>query len=107
MTVPESPDVTETARPEQAAPEAAKQTEEIPRLGLDEPREPAPKALESQDRENSYTTRIVLTGDRLRKYFPDVSMTPREIEDSVYEALEERRQRQEKLKQKEEHKFSR
>ena len=105
--VPESPDVTETARPEQAAPKAAKQTEEIPRPGPDEPREAAPKALEAPDRESSYTTRIVLTGDRLRKYFPDVSMTPREIEDSVYEALEERRQRQEKLKQKEEHKFSR
>ena len=28
-------------------------------------------------------------------------MTPREIEDSVYDALEERRQRQEKQKQKE------
>ena len=27
-------------------------------------------------------------------------LTPREIEDSVYDALEERRQRQEKLKQK-------
>ena len=100
VTVPESPDVTETARPEQAAPKAAKQTEEIPRPGPDEPREAAPKALEAPDRESSYTTRIVLTGDRLRKYFPDVSMTPREIEDSVYEALEERRQRQEKLKQK-------
>lgn len=100
VTVPESPDVIKAAQPEPTAPEASKQTEEISRPGLDEPREPAPKALEAQDRESSYTTRIVLTGDRLRKYFPDVSMTPREIEDSVYEALEERRQRQEKLKQK-------
>ena len=100
VTVPESPDVIEAAQPEPTAPEASKQPEEIPRPGLDEPREPAPKAMEAQDRESSYTTRIVLTGDRLRKYFPDVSMTPREIEDSVYEALEERRQRQEKLKQK-------
>lgn len=63
------------------------------------PAEPA-KAGEGQDRENTYTTKVVLTGDRLRKYFPDVSMTPREIEDSVYDALEERRQRQEKAKQK-------
>ena len=67
--------------------------------------EPAPntaavKAAETQDKENSYVTKVILTGDRLRKYFPDVSMTPREIEDSVYDALEERRQRQEKLKQK-------
>lgn len=46
-------------------------------------------------------TRVILAGDRLRKYFPDVRMTPREIEESVYDALEERRQRQEKLKQKE------
>ncbi len=63
------------------------------------PAEPA-KVSEGQDRENTYTTKVVLTGDRLRKYFPDVSMTPREIEDSVYDALEERRQRQEKAKQK-------
>ena len=57
-------------------------------------------AAEPQDRENSYETKIVLRGDRLRKYFPDVSMTPREIEDSVYDALEMRRQMQEKAKQK-------
>ena len=67
--------------------------------------EPAPntatvKAAETQDKENSYVTKVILTGDRLRKYFPDVSMTPREIEASVYDALEERRLRQEKLKQK-------
>jgi len=53
-----------------------------------------------QDKENSYETKIVLRGDRLRKYFPDVSMTPLAIENSIYDALEERRQRQarEKLK---------
>ena len=61
---------------------------------------PPKLAVEPQDRENSYETKIVLRGDRLRKYFPDVSMTPREIEDSVYDALEERRQRLEKQKQK-------
>ena len=61
---------------------------------------PPKPAAEPQDRENSYETKIVLRGDRLRKYFPDVSMTPREIEDSVYDALEERRQRLEKQKQK-------
>lgn len=60
---------------------------------------PEPK---EKDRENNYTTKVILTGDRLRKYFPDVSMTPREIEDSVYDALEERRQRQEKARQKSE-----
>ncbi len=61
---------------------------------------PAKLASEPQDRENSYETKIILRGDRLRKYFPDVSMTPREIEDSVYDALEDRRQRLEKQKQK-------
>ena len=58
----------------------------------------APK--EAQDRENSYETKIVLRGDRLRKYFPDVSMTPLAIENSIYDALEERRQRQVKEKAK-------
>ena len=58
----------------------------------------APK--EAQDRENSYETKIVLRGDRLRKYFPDVSMTPLAIENSIYDALEERRQRQAKEKAK-------
>ncbi len=46
-------------------------------------------------------TKVVLAGDRLRYYFPDVNMTPREIEESVYAALEERRQRQERAKAKE------
>ena len=63
---------------------------------------PSKPAAEPQDRENSYETKIVLRGDRLRKYFPDVSMTPREIEDSVYDALEMRRQMQERQKQKSE-----
>ena len=62
--------------------------------------DPGKSAEGAQDRENGYETKIVLKGDRLRKYFPDVSMTPREIEDSVYDALEERRQRLEKQKQK-------
>ena len=61
---------------------------------------PAKLASEPLDRENSYETKIILRGDRLRKYFPDVFMTPREIEDSVYDALEERRQRLEKQRQK-------
>ena len=58
----------------------------------------APK--EAQDRENSYETKVILRGDRLRKYFPDVSMTPLAIENSIYDALEERRQRQAKEKAK-------
>ena len=61
---------------------------------------PAEAPKEVQDRENSYETKIVLRGDRLRKYFPDVSMTPLAIENSIYDALEERRQRQAKEKAK-------
>ena len=57
------------------------------------PTAPGEAPKEAQDRENSYETKIVLRGDRLRKYFPDVSMTPLAIENSIYDALEERRQR--------------
>ena len=46
--------------------------------------------------------KIILTGDRLRKYFPDVEMTPREVEESIYGALEERRQRQIRQQKKDE-----
>lgn len=62
------------------------------------------KAKEDEDditkgkQERPEHTKIVLTGDRLRYYFPDVNMTPREIEESIYSALEERRQRQERQK---------
>ena len=72
------------------------------------PGTPAPGAAapEQEDdplkgpQERPEVTKVILTGDRLRKYFPDVSMTPREIEESVYSALEERRQRQLKEQQK-------
>ena len=73
----------------------------------EKPKEPAttppPKELDESkgEQERPEYTKIILTGDRLRKYFPDVSMTPREIEESIYDALEERRQRLEKQKQKE------
>lgn len=81
--------------PTQAAPSVTTGKEAMPAAAV--PSKPIP---EPQDRENSYETKIILRGDRLRKYFPDVSMTPREIEDSVYDALEMRRQMQEKAKQK-------
>lgn len=58
---------------------------------------PAKEQDESKgEQERPEYTKIILTGDRLRKYFPDVSMTPREIEESIYDALEERQQRLEK-----------
>lgn len=82
------------AAPTQTAPSVITGKETAPAAA------PPKSAAEPQDRENSYETKIVLRGDRLRKYFPDVSMTPREIEDSVYDALEMRRQMQEKAKQK-------
>ena len=47
-----------------------------------------------------YATKVTLGGDRLRKYFPDVSMKPIEIVESIYSALEERRQREIRAKQK-------
>lgn len=76
------PPVTDTPTPNKT-PEAAKSAE------------PADDVFKG-DQERPQYTKVILAGDRLRKYFPDVSMTPREIEDSVYDALEERRQRQEK-----------
>ena len=88
--------------PAQAAPSATSGIETAPTVTAQTPAAAVPSKPipEPQDRENSYETKIVLRGDRLRKYFPDVSMTPREIEDSVYDALEMRRQMQKKVKQK-------
>ncbi|MGN0978772.1 MAG: ParB/RepB/Spo0J family partition protein [Candidatus Avoscillospira sp.] len=51
-------------------------------------------------RDNLYSTKVTLGGDRLRKYFPDTTMTPAAIVESIYSALEERRQREERMKQK-------
>lgn len=80
------PPVTDTPAPAKT-PETAKSAE------------PADDVFKG-DQERPQYTKVILAGDRLRKYFPDVSMTPREIEDSVYDALEERRQRQEKQRHK-------
>ena len=95
--IPKSPDIPAPPKPGNVVPFVPPVPE---RKAEPAPNTVAVKAAETQDKENSYVTKVILTGDRLRKYFPDVSMTPREIEDSVYDALEERRQRQEKLKQK-------
>ena len=48
----------------------------------------------NSQRDNMYATKVTLGGDRLRKYFPDVSMKPIEIVESIYSALEDRRQRE-------------
>ena len=86
------------AAPTPPAPAEAAQT--APQAEPPAPAAPDEAPKEAQDRENSYETKIVLRGDRLRKYFPDVSMTPLAIENSIYDALEERRQRQAKEKAK-------
>ena len=97
--IPKSPDVSAGVAPSTVIPVPPPMAEPKP---VTTPAVPAPSASpeEKPDRENSYVTKVILTGDRLRKYIPDVSMTPRQIEDSVYDALEERRQRQEKARQK-------
>lgn len=90
----QTPPVTASAQPSTEV-----QTTPVPTVNA--PPAPAPaEAKEAQDRENSYETKIILRGDRLRKYFPDVSMTPLAIENSIYDALEERRQRLAKEKAK-------
>lgn len=108
--IPKSPDVSAGVAPGSVVPFPAGTSTAAPVIPVPPPMaEPKPVAStpaaipeEKPDRENSYVTKVILTGDRLRKYFPDVSMTPRQIEDSVYDALEERRQRQEKARQKSE-----
>ena len=97
--IPKSPDVSAGVAPGTVipVPPPMAETKPVPVAST-----PAASPEEKPDRENSYVTKVILTGDRLRKYFPDVSMTPRQIEDSVYDALEERRQRLEKAKQKSE-----
>lgn len=110
--IPKSPDVSAGVAPGSVVPFPAGTSAAAPVIPVPPPMaEPKPVPVastpaaipeEKPDRENSYVTKVILTGDRLRKYFPDVSMTPRQIEDSVYDALEERRQRQEKARQKSE-----
>lgn len=51
-------------------------------------------------RENLYSLKVTLGGDRLRRYFPDVTMPALAITESIYSALEERRQREARMKQK-------
>lgn len=57
-----------------------------------EQRPEAPTAAAKPEKDDDITkgpqerpevTKVILTGDRLRKYFPDVEMTPREIEESI------------------------
>lgn len=66
-----------------------------------EPKKASEEPIEfNSQRDNLYATKVTLGGDRLRRYFPDTSMTPLAIVESIYSALEERRQREERMKQK-------
>ena len=99
-TIPASPDVAAqtpggTGAPSGAEQSAAEQKSETPTTGAPVgAAKPEDDDITKGPQERPEVTKVILTGDRLRKYFPDVSMTPREIEESIYSALEERRQRQ-------------
>ena len=97
-----------SAAPEPVAttPTTTPPTAPTPTMTPTPPEKPAQTPAQKKDpfkgeQERPEYTKVILAGDRLRRYFPDVNMTPRQIEESVYEALEERRQRLEKQKQKE------
>ena len=99
-----APPVTQAAEKPDTAPEPA--SNGIP-LNADEKKQDEPKAAADEEpiehnsqRDNMYATKVTLGGDRLRRYFPDVTMTPLEIVESIYSALEDRRQREARAKQK-------
>ena len=83
-----------------ASPPAPAETVSVENAPTSPAPEKAPDNPFKGEQERPEVTKVILTGDRLRKYFPDVTMTPREIEESVYDALEERRQRQIKQQEK-------
>ena len=95
--------VTQAAEKPDPAPEPASNV--IP-LNTGDKKPDEPKAADEEpiehnsQRDNMYATKVTLGGDRLRRYFPDVTMTPLEIVESIYSALEDRRQREARAKQK-------
>jgi len=98
------PPVMQTAEKTDTAPEPA--SNGIP-LNADEKKQDEPKTAADEEpiehnsqRDNMYATKVTLGGDRLRRYFPDVTMTPMQIVESIYSALEDRRQREARAKQK-------
>ena len=101
-TIPTSPDASTQPPGGMDAPAHAEQptTEQKPETPTDGAKPDNADDITKGPQERPEETKIVLKGDRLRKYFPDVNMTPREIEESVYAALEERRQRQLRQQQK-------
>ena len=98
------PPVMQAAEKPDTAPESA--SNGIP-LHPDEKKQDEPKTAADEEpiehnsqRDNMYATKVTLGGDRLRRYFPDVTMTPMQIVESIYSALEDRRQREARAKQK-------
>ena len=94
-----------SAAPEPIATTTTPPTAPTPTMTPTPPEKPTQTPAQEKDpfkgaQERPEYTKVILAGDRLRRYFPDVNMTPRQIEESIYEALEERRQRLEKQKQK-------
>lgn len=98
------------AEPVQETPPKAETVPVQPATTVPPPKDTAPKdappapdeepIAHNSMRDNLYSTKVTLGGDRLRKYFPDTTMTPAAIVESIYSALEERRQREERMKQK-------
>ena len=98
------PPVMQAAEKPDPAPEPA--SNGIP-LNADDKKQDEPKTAADEEpiehnsqRDNMYATKVTLGGDRLRRYFPDVTMTPMQIVESIYSALEDRRQREARAKQK-------
>ena len=100
-TIPPSPDVAAPpahVMPSTPTPAAAAAAATAAAPSTEAPEEPNDPFKGRQERAES--TKVILTGDRLRKYYPDVSMTPREIEEDIYSKLERCRQMDEKQKAK-------
>ena len=101
-TIPPSPDV--AAPPAHVIPSTPAPTAAAAATTTDAA--PSTEAPEETDdpfkgrQERAESAKVILTGDRLRKYYPDVSMTPREIEEDIYSKLERCRQMDEKQKAK-------
>ena len=110
ITQPEPPKQENTPQP--PAMQAAEKSNEAPAQNgptASPPEADAPQETKASEeepiefnsqRDNMYATKVTLGGDRLRKYFPDTSMPPLAIIESIYSALEERRQRELRMKQK-------
>jgi len=103
--IPASPDVPAAPDTSPAADVPPWETDSTPEKNAPQPpsgpsESPKEDAPFKGSQERPEVTKVIPTGDHLRKYFPGVSMSPRKIEESVYSALEERRQRQLKGQQK-------